>query len=822
MGPYSLISIGQLCDAGCTAIFNKRNATVYFRNTPILTGTRTPPGLWTINGTPSQQPVAALAHRTTKRLSDLMTFLHAACFSPVTQTLLKAIDNGHFLTWPGFNRKNVVKHLTKSVATTLGHLDQQRQGVASTKTQPTKSDDDFHPTALGDSTSRHNALLVAIQPIQPPSGRLYTDQTGRFPHTSFNGNQYVMVAYDYDSNAILVRPLRNRTGSHLLATMRNIYEFLAQRGLQPSLHILDNEASHDLKKFITSKNTAYQLAPPHTHRRNAAERAIRTWKNHFLAGLASTDAHFPIQLWDHLLPQSEITLNLLRASRLNPRLSAYAQLNGQFDYNATPLAPPGIQVVAYETPQKRNSWALHGFRGWYVGPAMEHYRCYQIYDVATHGIKIRDTVEFFPTRLHMPQQSSLDAAHDAAIQLTHALQHPQPSTPFPQMGNKDIQALTQLAEIFQRNTTPTGSQPTRVKPAATAFNAWADKIPPQTTPNATLTEVLEQHYAKPWPHVPFSNAFAGAVHDAITGKHLEYRDLITLPHTKDVWLKSAANEFGRLAQGVGNRIQGTNTIDFIPINEVPKGHKPTYARFVCTMRPQKKEVERTRITVGGNLIDYPYQTHTPTADLTTFKLLVNSTLSTPNAKMCMIDVKNFYLNTPMPHPEYMSIPIDLIPPEIIAEYKLEDIVHNGRVYVRINKGMYGLPQAGRLANDLLAKRLGKHGYYQCRHTPGLWKHVSRPTIFALIVDDFAVKYIGKEHADHLIAILNRDYEAISVDWSASLFAGIHLKWDYNNRTCELSMPGYIAATLQKFDHPNPNRPQHAPHRYNAPVFGSTH
>ena len=172
MGPYSLISIGQLCDAGCTAIFNKRNATVYFRNTPILTGTRTPPGLWTINGTPSQQPVAALAHRTTKRLSDLMTFLHAACFSPVTQTLLKAIDNGHFLTWPGFNRKNVVKHLTKSVATTLGHLDQQRQGVASTKTQPTKSDDDFHPTALGDSTSRHNALLVAIQPIQPPSGRL--------------------------------------------------------------------------------------------------------------------------------------------------------------------------------------------------------------------------------------------------------------------------------------------------------------------------------------------------------------------------------------------------------------------------------------------------------------------------------------------------------------------------------------------------------------------------------------------------------------------------------------------------------------------------
>lgn len=84
------------------------------------------------------------------------------------------------------------------------------------------------------------------------------------------------------------------------------------------------------------------------HRRNAAERAISTFKDHFIAGLASTDKLFPIHLWDRLIPQSILTLNLMRQSRLNPRLSAEAQLNGAFDFNKTPLAPPGTRVIVHE------------------------------------------------------------------------------------------------------------------------------------------------------------------------------------------------------------------------------------------------------------------------------------------------------------------------------------------------------------------------------------------------------------------------------------------------------------------------------------------
>ena len=225
--------------------------------------------------------------------------------------------------------------------------------------------------------------------------------------------------------------------------------------------------------------------------------------------------------------------------------------------------------------------------------------------------------------------------------------------------------------------------------------------------------------------------------------------------------------------------------------------------------------------MGGNLIDYPGDKSAPTADIVTFKALVNSTLSTTNACMCCFDVKNYYLNTPLDWPEYMRIPISLIPQEIIIEYKLSALVHHdGYVYIRINKGMYGLPQAGILANKLLAKRLGKDGYYQCRHTPGLWRHTSRPITFTLIVDDFAIKFVGQEHAQHLLTLLQRDYEAVSTDWTATLYCGIMCKWDYEKKTCDMSMPGYVQATLAKFDHPTPSRPQHGPHRYNPPNYGA--
>jgi hypothetical protein len=159
---------------------------------------------------------------------------------------------------------------------------------------------------------------------------------------------------------------------------------------------LDNECSAALKQFMRKANVEFQLVPPYDHRQNAAEQAIGIWKDHFVAGVASLDPTFPMHLWCRLMEQCTQTFNLMRPSRINPRLSAEAQLNGAFDYNKTPLAPPGTKVLIHETPNGRCTWAVHGVDGWYVGGAPEHYGCYQVYATKTRAARITRTVAFFP------------------------------------------------------------------------------------------------------------------------------------------------------------------------------------------------------------------------------------------------------------------------------------------------------------------------------------------------------------------------------------------------------------------------------------------
>jgi len=141
--------------------------------------------------------------------------------------------------------------------------------------------------------------------------------------------------------------------------------------------------------------------------------------------------------------------------------------------------------------------------------------------------------------------------------------------------------------------------------------------------------------------------------------------------------------------------------------------------------------------------------------------------------------------------EYMRIPLRLIPAEIIKQYNLNELIEpDGFVYIEIRKGMYGLPQAGIIAHNQLKEHLAPFGYAPCRHTPGLWKHATRNIMFCLVVDDFGIKYVNKDDANHLFDALRQKYTS-SIDWEGKLFCGITLTWNYQQRTCDLSMPGYI-------------------------------
>ncbi len=215
----------------------------------------------------------------------------------------------------------------------------------------------------------------------------------------------------------------------------------------------------------------------------------------------------------------------------------------------------------------------------------------------------------------------------------------------------------------------------------------------------------------------------------------------------------------------------------------------------------REENKRTRLMAGGDRINYPGDTGTPTTDMTLFKMIINSVISTKGARCIMIDLKDFYLNTPMERPEYMRLKLSDIPEEIIVQYKLRDITApEGYVYSEIMKGMYGLPhQAGIIAQVLLEDRLGKQGYFQSKIIPGLWTHNTRPILFSLVVDDFAVKYTRKEDAEHLLNTLKKDYIGPE-DWEGTKYLGLSIEWNYENGQVHLWMPGYVSKALLRFEH----------------------
>jgi hypothetical protein len=164
-----------------------------------------------------------------------------------------------------------------------------------------------------------------------------------------------------------------------------------------------------------------------------------------------------------------------------------------------------------------------------------------------------------------------------------------------------------------------------------------------------------------------------------------------------------------------------------------------YGRVCVNYHPKKDDPNCMRLTVSGNKVNFPGDCGTPTVDMVTVKLYLNSVISTKGAHYCTIDLKDFYRMTPMTRPEYMHMKIKGLPKEFITMYNLADkATSDGYVYIKIQKGMYGLLQAGILAQELLKQRLNKHGYRQSPITPGLWRHNYWPISFTLCVDDFVM------------------------------------------------------------------------------------
>ena len=180
---------------------------------------------------------------------------------------------------------------------------------------------------------------------------------------------------------------------------------------------------------------------------------------------------------------------------------------------------------------------------------------------------------------------------------------------------------------------------------------------------------------------------------------------------------------------------------FIPKHEVPfTTKKCIYGKIVCDIKPDKVETHRTRLKVGGNLLEYSGVLSTLTATVTTTKFLLNSIISTIIDKCLTADIKHFYLKNYLHNTEHMKLHISIIPEKIIKAYNLSNIQYNNCwVYMKICKGMYGLKQSGTITNLELKRHMENFGYNPVYFTAGIWKHETNEIIFTLSVNHLCVK-----------------------------------------------------------------------------------
>ena len=336
----ALMSVPQLCDHDCTVTFKKRHARVYYNNRLIMTAKRCYNSrLWCVEpeeSTPQETSDNAINSVIILPNKERTRFLHGALFSPPTSTLRVALNEGWLKTWPHMD----MQHLQKEAeSTVLGRLDTIRKSKTKVNSKISKEEMNIK------QEPKTNLFIAKVMNLDETT---CSDQTGKFPCISSKGNRYIMTIYCYDANAILLRPIKNRTGNELSKTLEDAFDYLTERGCKPKFHIMDNEAAKNTITMIQRKKINLQLAPPDLHRRSPAERAIRTAKNHILSGIASTHKDFPTHLWCRIIDQGEMTLNMLRPCRTNPRMSACTALEGEFNYERTPLAPPGMKGIIHK------------------------------------------------------------------------------------------------------------------------------------------------------------------------------------------------------------------------------------------------------------------------------------------------------------------------------------------------------------------------------------------------------------------------------------------------------------------------------------------
>lgn len=954
---HNLAGFSNFCNEGCTVTLTQIGITVSRDGVTIWAGEKAPNDkLWFLDlssiGTPTLHPADTA---TTDAMSaihldsdaEYVRFVHAALGSPPLTTFLKAISNGWLSNLPRLTTLMVRRNAPDMRNCAMGHLDTTRQGLNSTR-RTTAASAATYPDADDDTSELDQddpgTLRFYIKPTSEWINA--SDATGGFNCPSASRWKYILVSVM--NNYVHLELLRDRTKAEYLRAYKSMYAFYADKGKTPTLQILDNETSGVLATFLQRTAKAdIQYVPPANHRANKAERAIRPTKNCIISMLTTTDPKFPAMLlFDEVTTQAEIVINLLRPWHPHGHMNAWTGMHGRpYDHMRHPISIYGIKVVIHDKPAVSGSWATHGVDGFYLAPALQHYRCWRTYALETESTRITDTVEWLPEPFLMPGHTPLEALSAALRDMQGPIDNATStekrllSSPSPTQ-RQNLAIVDSLRNLFQpsslppprtadeRVLSPVTTPPTeqRVEPTVTPPEDMA--VPPhsppdqrvvtpptsQITPDDNIDAIIaeHQHIMDQSPQLPSSQyrwrraatAIKGrpnqqryyhkidelftddtgtqrivgidinaAVSKGVGSKTLFYKyysvsDHMTPPTNKNDYehipcaelLRDKTVEwtsiahlamamqasvlnlnsdgtpltFNRAMQGdfqaewdhandqeIRKLLTATETMRLIHKADIPADRRGDITYYNPQVKEKIKEGEhlrRVRGTAGGNLINYPGPVTARTASLEVVRTMYNSALHR-KANLCNADITDYYLGTPMDRPEYLRMTRKQLSPTIIAEYDMEQYFHNDVVHFEVNKGMYGLPQAGLLAQQRLIKHLAAHGYTQSDIVPCLFRHQDNGVTFVLVVDDFGIMHETIAGRDHLLKTLRLKYK-ITVDEDGEHYLGMTVKHDKVANTITLSMPGYIRKVLARFKDWLGSQTAASPGVYKAPSYGA--
>ena len=909
----SLLGLGPIVNQGNTVILHSTGIDIYddpnsmlstqlqnqYSDQRILSGTKKPHDcLWPLNLPIMSTQPSHHANHVNLAIHNAYTAdrvqWHNASFGACPASTFITAFKKHYITLPDLTLTQVQRNLPNLQATARGRLDRVRQGhhqrvhiqqnPASvpawyddcSQTDTTADVADTTTDTAADTTDDSNVVFFKLVPA---SATAAADLTGQLPCPSRQGDQYLLISVL--DNYIHIEPMPTRTTHQYLKAFRKTIKFFRDRNRQLRAQTLDNETSTELEALLRQEVGQLRYLPPHTKRANRAERAIRTAKNHIISTMAEAPTDMPKNMWGDSIEHVELTLNHLREYDANPAISAYEGIHGtRYDFDAHPIAPFGCKVIIHDPPEVRPSWADHGTPGYYLGPALEHYRCHRIWIPTSRTTRITDTVAWYPTPYHAPGAYPEEQLTKALTNLQQSLQPVINNLPTDNNLRTDITTTIQavqnlldkhpllaadiaMPEPLHNGQLPEGAQPLLPPqpaqlpegghpaqpplPAQPAEDAPASaaqqrrlnavsttatdiSVPPTVQPTDSTTNQRPQTTSSPTDHRPQptfnqrpqptdkipDQRPQPTIHPLNLdddGNPLTYRVAINGPEAAQ-WHQAHIVEW--------ERIFTTKTGRPIHLLDMAVDRRGDISYY--NPKPKEKfengsKTYRIRGTIGGDKVNYPYDVRARTAHTDIIKILLTSVVS-DHANFMTLDIKDFYLNHDLERPEYMRVRRDQLPPEIIEKYNLQSYFGNSNsIIIEINKGLYGLPQAGKIAQDNLVKLLRLHGYTQCEHTPCTFRHATRNITFALVVDDFGVKYSSKDDAEHLIAALQTQY-VLKTNWTGDKFLGLKLDWNHADGVVKLSLPGYIDKVLTRFAHRNINPPGAAsPSVYTPPQYG---